>query len=125
MRVLEDMLALMAELFGGITVNQEFLAARVNAESFFSVDVLDYLVKKGVPFRQAHELVGKAVAEAIRSRTPLDQLDLAAIDPAFGPEAKEVFSVERALAARTNAGSPSITNVKAEIARWKADCVPD
>jgi argininosuccinate lyase len=73
-----------------------------------------------VPFRQAHELVGKAVAEAIRTRTPLDKLNLAAVDPAFGPGADEVFSLERALAARTNPGAPSVANVSDEILRWRA-----
>jgi len=118
-------LAVNTEMIGAMELREENCRAAAADPLLLATDLADYLVKKGVPFRQAHELVGKAVAEAIHSRTPLDQLDLAAIDPAFGPEAKEVFSVERALAARTNAGSPSITNVKAEIARWKADCVPD
>jgi len=39
-------------------------------------------VKKGIPFRHDHEIVGKAVAEAIATKTSLDQLDLAKIDPA-------------------------------------------
>jgi argininosuccinate lyase len=85
-----------------------------------ATDLADYLVKKGVPFRNAHELVGKAVAEALRTQTPLDQLDLASIDPAYGPDAKDVFSLDRALEARTNPGAPSIANVKADIARWKS-----
>jgi argininosuccinate lyase len=77
-------------------------------------------VKKSVPFRHAHELVGKAVAQAIATKTPLDQLDLTSIDPAYGPDAKDVFSLDRALEARTNPGAPSIANVKAEIARWQS-----
>jgi argininosuccinate lyase len=64
--------------------------------------------------------VGKAVAKAIATNTPLDQLDLTTIDPAYGPDAKAVFSLETALAARTNPGAPSIANVTAEIARWKS-----
>jgi argininosuccinate lyase len=85
-----------------------------------ATDLADYLVKKGIPFRHAHELVGKAVAAAIATKTPLDQLDLAAIDPAYGPDAKEVFSLDRALKARTNPGSPSIDNIRAEVSRWHA-----
>ncbi len=64
---------------------------------------------------------GNAVAQAIATKTPLAQLDLTAIDPAYGPDAKNVFSLETALAARTNPGAPSISNVMSEIARWKAD----
>jgi argininosuccinate lyase len=84
-----------------------------------ATDLADYLVRKGTPFRQAHDLVGKAVAESIRTKTPLDALDLAAIDPAYGPDAAEVFSVERALTARTNPGAPSVANVRSEISRWQ------
>ncbi|MES2922698.1 MAG: hypothetical protein V4819_14185 [Verrucomicrobiota bacterium] len=53
-------------------------------------------------------------------RHPLDQLVLPAIDPAYGSDAKDVFSLDTALAARTNPGAPSIDNVKAEISRWQA-----
>jgi len=112
-----------------LVVNTEMISAmelRVNncraAASdpmLLATDLADYLVKKGVPFRHAHELVGKAVAEAVATSTPLDQLDLEKIDPAYGPDAKEVFSLERALASRTNPGAPSVQNVRAEIGRWK------
>ncbi|MEM1084719.1 MAG: argininosuccinate lyase [Verrucomicrobiota bacterium] len=85
-----------------------------------ATDLADWLVKEGVPFRHAHELVGKAVAESVASGTPLDQLDLSKVDPAFTAAASKVFSLNAALAARTNPGAPSVENVKREIARWKA-----
>jgi len=83
-----------------------------------ATDLADYLVKKGVPFRQAHELVGLAVAESVRQKTPLDQLDLSAIDEAYADDAQLVFNLQTALKARTNPGAPSIENVKAQIKRW-------
>ena len=76
---------------------------------------------RGVPFRHAHELVGKAVAHALQSGTPLDALDFPALSPHFGADAKDVFSVPRALAARTNPGAPSPANVAAQLARWEAE----
>jgi argininosuccinate lyase len=113
-----------------LAVNTEMIAAMELREAkchaaaadpmLLATDLADHLVKSGVPFRHAHELVGKAVAEAIRSNTPLDKLDLTAIDPAYGPDASDVFSIDRALASRTNPGSPSIDNVRAEITRWHA-----
>ena len=84
-----------------------------------ATDLADWLVREGVPFRQAHELVGKAVAEAVATDTPLNQLDLTKIDPAYKPEANEVFSLATALRARKNPGAPSPDNVKAEIERWR------
>jgi argininosuccinate lyase len=113
-----------------LAVNTEMIAAMELREArchaaaadpmLLATDLADYLVKKGIPFRHAHELVGKAVAEAIRTSTPLDQLDLTAIDSAYDADAKDVFSLDRALAARTNPGAPSPHNVRSEIERWKA-----
>ena len=101
-------------------LREENCRAAASDPMLLATDLADYLVKKGVPFRHAHELVGKAVAQAIATKTPLDQLDLTAIDPAYGPDAKEVFSLERALQSRTNPGAPSISNVNEAIAGWKA-----
>jgi len=85
-----------------------------------ATDLADYLVRKGVAFREAHALIGKAVARAAETGTPLDQLDLAAVSPAFGPDAREVFDLDRALAARSAPGAPSIENVRTAIDHWRA-----
>ncbi len=112
-------LAVNTEMIRAMELREENCHAAAADPMLLATDLADYLVKKGVPFRHAHELVGKAVAQSIASKTPLDQLDLPAIDPAYGTDAKDVFSLERALAARTNPGAPSITNVNAQIARWE------
>ena len=111
-------LAVNTEMISAMELREENCRAAAADPMLLATDLADYLVKKGVPFRHAHELVGKAVAEAIATKTPLDQLDLTNIDPAYGPDAKDVFSLETALAARTNPGAPSVGNVKEEIARW-------
>lgn len=111
-------LAVNTEMIAAMQINEEVCANAASDPMLLATDLADYLVKNGVPFRHAHELVGKAVAESISSKTPLDQLDLSSIDEAFGADANAVFSLDRALKARTNPGAPSPDNVKAEIARW-------
>ena len=111
-------LAVNTEMIAAMELRENQCRAAAADPMLLATDLADYLVQQGVPFRHAHELVGKAVAEAIRCQTPLDQLDLSAIDPAFGTKAGRVFSLDRALAARTNPGAPSIDNVRSEIARW-------
>jgi argininosuccinate lyase len=118
---LRQVVAVNTEMILAMEMREENCRAAAADPLLLATDLADDLVKKGVPFRHAHELVGKAVAAAIGSGTPLDQLDLAAIDPAFGPDARAVFSLERALAARSNPGSPSISNIRAEIARWRTE----
>ena len=112
-------LAVNTEMILAMELREDKCRAAASDPMLLATDLADYLVKKGVPFRHAHELVGKAVAEAIATSTPLDQLDLPAIDPAYGPDAKDVFSLERALESRTNPGAPSIANVQMEVAAWK------
>lgn len=115
-----------AEMMRGLSVNVEACASAASDPMLLATDLADWLVKNGTPFRQAHELVGKAVAEAVATKTPLDKLDLAQVDEAFTVEAvgandaSSVFSLETAMAARTNPGAPSFANVAAEVARWKA-----
>jgi len=117
---LRMVLAVNTEMVAAMELREEICRSAAADPMLLATDLADYLVKKGVPFRHAHELVGKAVAQAIATQTPLDQLDLPAIDPAYGPDAKDVFSLETALAARTNPGAPSISNVKSEISKWIA-----
>ena len=108
------------EMIAAMEINVETCEAAASDPMLLATDLADWLVKEGVPFRSAHELVGKAVAASVTSRTPLDELDLTQVDVAFTEDASKVFSLKKALAARTNPGAPSIENVKAQIARWKA-----
>jgi argininosuccinate lyase len=107
------------EMIAGMKVNAARCAAAAADPMLLATDLADHLVRRGVPFRSAHELVGKAVAESLRAGIALDRLDFAALSPEFGPDAAEVFSLEKALAARSNPGSPSPANVAGEIARWQ------
>ena len=112
-----------AEMMSGLTVNVEVCGAAASDPMLLATDLADWLVKNGTPFRQAHERVGKAVAESVATKVPLDQLDLAKVDEAFtvgANDASSVFSLKTALEARTNPGAPSFANVHAEVARWKA-----
>lgn len=113
-------LAVNTEMIAAMEMREDKCLAAASDPMLLATDLADALVKSGVPFRTAHELVGKAVAESISSNVPLDQLDLKKIDPAYTDEMKSVFSIETALKARTNIGAPSFDNVKREIARWRS-----
>jgi argininosuccinate lyase len=112
-------LAVNTELIAAMELREDNCRRAAADPMLLATDLADHLVTTGVAFRRAHELVGKAVAEALRRGIALDALDFPALDPAFGADAAAVFSLERALAARTNPGSPSIANVRAEIQRWR------
>ncbi len=107
------------EMIADMAINVDTCEAAASDPLLLATDLADYLVKNGVPFRQAHELVGQAVAVSVETKTPLDQLDLTQISEHYGVDAKDVFDLQTALAARTNPGAPSIDNVRREVTRWK------
>lgn len=116
-------LALYAEMLDAAKVNAARAAAAVADPLLLATDLADYLVRKRVPFREAHEVVGKLVAEAGRTGVPLNELPLSTYREAsfaFGGDVAEVFDLPSALAARTAAGAPSAANVRARLEHWRA-----
>jgi argininosuccinate lyase len=85
-----------------------------------ATDLADYLVRQGVPFRDAHEIVGKAVRLAIDTDRDLSQIDLdeyKKLSPAIGKDVYAVLTVEGSLKARDHLGGTAPAQVKAAIKR--------
>ena len=114
-------LLVFAEMLGDVEVDKASCRRAASDPLLLATDLADWLVRRGVPFRNAHHLVGEAVGLAERRKMPITQLSLAdwkKISPVFDASALEVFSVERGLKARTAIGSPNGKLVKAQLARW-------
>ena len=108
-------LRVMADMLRHTKVNRARCEAAASDPLLLATDLADFLVKRGMPFRQAHHAVGALVAESETSGVPLPKL----AGKKFGAAAAKVFDVRRALAARNMTGAPSPANVGAQIARWK------
>jgi len=108
-------LRVMADMMRHTKVNRARCEAAASDPMLLATDLVDFLVKKGAAFRQAHQAVGKLVAESENTKIPLPNLAV----KQYGAAAGKVFDVRRALDARTAVGSPSPKNVQAQIARWK------
>jgi len=120
-------LAVFAEMIADIEVEEGATLAAASDPMLLATDVADYLVRKGVPFRRSHEIVGQLVATCVGKKVALDRLTLAdfrEVDPVFEQDVEEVFNLETALAARTATGAPSPVNVAAQLARWKGQLTP-
>lgn len=63
--IIKNILSILAELFKNIELKKESIAKRLMDESLFSVDVVEYLIKKGLSYREAHDVVGKLVRESL------------------------------------------------------------
>jgi len=88
-----------------------------------ATELAGYLVARGLPFRQAHEVVGKAVALALARGVALDQLpleELSALSPLFGPDFQDAVTVEASLAARHVYGGTAPSAVQQAMAEAHA-----
>jgi len=120
---LADTLRIMAEMVGGITVKAEAMERAALRGYATATDLADYLVKKGVPFRDAHEAVAHAVKVALQQGMDLSALPLATLQgfhPAIGDDVFEVLTLRGSLNARNVLGGTAPAQVLAQVARHRA-----
>jgi argininosuccinate lyase len=117
---LTDTLAIYADMLRGVEVKPDAMRAAVMQGFATATDLADYLVKKGAPFRDAHEVVARAVRAAERSACDLADLslaDLQAFSPLIAEDVYAVLTLEGSLAARDHLGGTAPAQVRAAIAR--------
>ena len=114
---------LLAAMVNHTTVNTRACLSAASDPTLLATDLADYLVLKGLPFRQAHHVVGSVVALAEQSGKLLPQLSLAelrSVDATFGRDALRVFDLKRAMARRNLVGAPGTKELVKQLARWRA-----
>jgi argininosuccinate lyase len=119
----KDALQLFSAMLPELTINSGRMESAADDPNLLATDLAEYLVKKGMPFREAHEAVGKLVTRAAAARIALNNvslLEMQEISKLFGDDVLKVFDVRGSLAMRTATGAPSPENVAAQIARWKS-----
>jgi argininosuccinate lyase len=117
-----DQLAAMLGVATGALATAKFREDRLRAAAsnpaLFATDAADYLVHRGLPFRQAHDLVGQVLREAekqSKSWTQLSLVDVQKISPLFGPDFLNGPSVENAIASKVVPGGTAEPSVRAAI----------
>jgi argininosuccinate lyase len=119
---LRDTLRIMAEMVGGIVVKPEAMQRAASKGYATATDLADYLVKKGVPFRDAHEVVAHAVKAAMVHGKELAALPLSALQgfhAAIEGDVFEVLSLTGSLNARNVPGGTAPAQVRAQIERHR------
>jgi len=113
---------IMAAMLSHTTVNAAACAKAASDPALLATDLAEYLVGRGVPFRQAHCLVGSVVALAEGLGKPLNQLtlgELQGVDKRFEAGALGVFDLAQSLARRNLPGGPGRREVRRQLTRWK------
>lgn len=115
-------LGVMAGMLAHTSVNSPRCHKAASDPLLLATDLADYLVVKGIPFREAHHIVGQLVALAEKKGQPLDQLslaDLRDLHTAFDEGALAIFDLQRAMSRRGLVGAPGTAEVKRQLTRWK------
>ncbi len=119
---LEGSLRVFADMLPGMSVNAATMRRAAASGFSTATDLADALVRAGVPFREAHEIVGKAVALCIREDVALDALSdaqCASVDARLSGDMVRTLSVEACVAARDHIGGTAPAQVRAQCASWR------
>ncbi|MEL0005011.1 MAG: argininosuccinate lyase [Opitutales bacterium] len=115
-------LAVTAGALGGALINEDKCRAAASDPLLLATDLADYLVEQGVPFRQAHHVVGALVSLAEEKKVQLPELsdaDALSVSSELGDGWREVFDLDRAFAKREKPGMPGPQQVAGRIAFWE------
>jgi argininosuccinate lyase len=105
-----------------LKINGEGMEGAATDPGLLATDIAEYLVKKGVPFREAHQLVGTLVARASEMNLALNNvspMQMQEISPLFGEDLSTIFDVRRSLEKRRAIGAPSPQNITARLEHWR------
>jgi argininosuccinate lyase len=119
----EATLAMAAPIVAGAELDREAIAARLDEGHLDATTLMEYLIRRGVPQRTAHGLVGSLVATALARGCRLSDLSVAdfqAADPELNEEVYQVLGSQRAVAAFASYGSTGPAQVAEQVNRWKA-----
>lgn len=117
-----DTLRIYADMMRGVTVKPDNMRAAVMQGFATATDLADYLVKKGMPFRDAHEVVAQAVRHADEAGVDLSELPLEVLQGFSDLIADDVYSVltpEGSLNARNHLGGTAPEQVRFQVKRWR------
>jgi argininosuccinate lyase len=121
-----DTLDMLLPVMGGFLRTMRLHPDRMAAQlepGLLATELADYLVRRAIPFRQAHELVGRAVALAESRGVALNRLsaaDLAGISSAFGPDVTAQFDYQSAVNKRSAVGGVAPAAVREQLAAARA-----
>jgi argininosuccinate lyase len=115
-------LELAAPLVAGAKLNRETIGRRLEEGYLDATTLMEYLIRRGLPQRKAHHLVGAIVGQAMETRTPLKDLPLSTLqefEPSIDQEIYSILGVENAVKAFVSEGSTAPAQVRRQIDAWK------
>ena len=119
---LKDILEIFMALFANIVIEKEAISAKVKDESLFSVDIVEYLVKKKVSYRKAHDIVGLMVKDCLdegKKISGLSTTELKKYSPQLGADVKRILNAWASVNLKKSFGSTNPGLVKRQLSVWQ------
>ena len=119
---LETSLFLMSKMIETMQINKEKMETSTKGDFSTATELADYLVKKGLTFREAHKLIGKIVLYCLENKKPLEDLaisELKLFHKDFKEEILEILKPQTAIEAKDTYGGTSLKRVKESIQKAK------
>jgi len=115
---LKEILVILTELFKNIEINNKAISAKLNDESLFSVDMLEYLIRKGLSYREAHDTIGKMVKSCLdkgKKISKLSQKELKKYSIKFTPDVMKLLNSKVSVGLKSSYGSTNPKLVRKQI----------
>ena len=117
----KDILEIFMALFGNIVIEKEAIASKLSDESLFSVDIVEYLIKKGLSYRQAHDIVGKMIKDCLdknRKISTLSKKELKKYSQKLMPDIKNILNPLASVNLKKSYGSTNPRLVEKQLSIW-------
>lgn len=117
----KGMLEIFIALFGNIVIEKEAIAAKILDESLFSVDIVEYLIKKGISYRESHDIVGRMVRDCLDKGKKISSLkdnELKKYSVKLGPDVKKILNAWASVSLKKSFGGTSPKLVEKQMYAW-------
>ncbi len=118
----KDILEIFIVLFENIVIEKEAIACKIVDESLFSVDIVEHLIKKGVSYRDAHDIVGKMVKGCLdkgKKISALTNSELKKYSPKLSLDVKNILNAWASVSLKTSHGGTSPKLVQKQLDCWR------
>jgi argininosuccinate lyase len=119
---MKDILEIFMALFGNIVIQKEAIAGKIHDEALFSVDIVEYLIKKGISYRNAHDIVGKMVRDCLDKGKKISSLtnsDLKKYSDKLNPDVRNILNAWASVSIKSSLGSTNPGLVAKQLGKWE------
>jgi len=116
--VIESSLRILTALFKGLKVNKDRASELLQDESIYATDMMEYLVKKGIPLKESHDIAGKIVAYGLQRKLRLSEISLRELrffSSKFNKDVYELLDAKKSVNLKNSFGGTSLKQVKAQL----------